>query len=144
MRRCPKERRRRRWPPRLPNAAAAASPPPLLYPLCTTFCFLGELMQVCPVSQLRDFSHICICLYHCIIVQFIQKFSPSRLQVCSVKAVVSCFSFAPASHPVNVGAESKAPPLKSKDMGSACISCRHRRYRVWCRGRASACRAAPG
>ena len=30
--------------------------------------------------------------------------------MCSVKAVVSCFSFAPASHPVNVGAESKAPP----------------------------------
>ena len=27
------------------------------------------------------------CLYHCIIVYFIQQFSPSRLQVCSIKSV---------------------------------------------------------
>ena len=41
----------------------------------------------------RDFSHFFPCLYHCIgpivRLQFIQQFSPSRLQVCSIKSLVS-------------------------------------------------------
>ena len=53
----------------------------------TVSCFSKIQIGFTFLVPARAILVIFYCLYHCIIVSFIQQFSPSRLQVCSINSV---------------------------------------------------------